>query len=161
MDWKYLFFSFEGRISRRTYWIALAVVIAVNFALLGAAAQLLGVSYESLLEGTKTGSAINLAVTLLLLWPSLAYMSKRLHDRNRPGIWAAVLYALVILADIVDIAGLGGTADEPSALVLAILAPVLIIGLWLFVELGFLKGTQGPNEYGPDPLGETQADASY
>jgi uncharacterized membrane protein YhaH (DUF805 family) len=25
--------------------------------------------------------------------------------------------------------------------------------LWLFVEIGFLSGTKGPNRYGPDPLG--------
>lgn len=34
------------------------------------------------------------------------------------------------------------------------------VGIWLFVEVGFLRGTQGPNRYGPDPLGQTQADAA-
>jgi len=29
----------------------------------------------------------------------------------------------------------------------------VIGGLWLLIELGFLKGTAGPNQYGPDPLG--------
>jgi uncharacterized membrane protein YhaH (DUF805 family) len=54
--------------------------------------------------------------------------------------------------------------DEQSSafLTLGIAAAVLAVGfgLWLFVELGFLKGTQGPNGYGSDPLGATQADAS-
>ena len=27
----------------------------------------------------------------------------------------------------------------------------LIIGIWFLVELGFLRGTIGPNQYGPDP----------
>jgi hypothetical protein len=27
------------------------------------------------------------------------------------------------------------------------------------MELGFLRGTQGPNRFGPDPLVATQADA--
>jgi uncharacterized membrane protein YhaH (DUF805 family) len=31
--------------------------------------------------------------------------------------------------------------------------------IWLFVEIGFLKGTQGPNRFGPDPLGAPQSDA--
>jgi uncharacterized membrane protein YhaH (DUF805 family) len=26
------------------------------------------------------------------------------------------------------------------------------ISLWLLIELGFLRGTVGPNQYGPDPL---------
>ena len=27
-----------------------------------------------------------------------------------------------------------------------------IFGVWLIIELGFLRGTPGPNKYGPDPL---------
>jgi uncharacterized membrane protein YhaH (DUF805 family) len=26
------------------------------------------------------------------------------------------------------------------------------ISIWALVELGFLRGTPGPNQYGPDPL---------
>ena len=26
------------------------------------------------------------------------------------------------------------------------------ISIWALVELGFLRGTVGPNQYGPDPL---------
>jgi uncharacterized membrane protein YhaH (DUF805 family) len=29
----------------------------------------------------------------------------------------------------------------------------LVIAIWFLIELGFLRGTQGPNQYGPDPLG--------
>ena len=25
------------------------------------------------------------------------------------------------------------------------------LGLWVLIELGFMKGTAGPNQYGPDP----------
>jgi uncharacterized membrane protein YhaH (DUF805 family) len=32
----------------------------------------------------------------------------------------------------------------------------LIGAIWLTIELGFLRGTAGPNDYGPDPL-ERQA----
>jgi uncharacterized membrane protein YhaH (DUF805 family) len=28
----------------------------------------------------------------------------------------------------------------------------LAVSLWALVELGFLRGTAGPNRYGPDPL---------
>jgi uncharacterized membrane protein YhaH (DUF805 family) len=37
---------------------------------------------------------------------------------------------------------------------------IAVIFLWFLVELGFLKGTQGRNRYGPDPLGRVQSDAS-
>jgi uncharacterized membrane protein YhaH (DUF805 family) len=26
------------------------------------------------------------------------------------------------------------------------------VALWFFVELGFFRGTRGPNRFGPDPL---------
>ena len=29
------------------------------------------------------------------------------------------------------------------------------VGVWAFVELGCLRGTIGPNRYGPDPLEPT------
>jgi len=35
----------------------------------------------------------------------------------------------------------------------------LLLWIWALVELGFMKGTQGPNRYGPDPRGASQADA--
>jgi uncharacterized membrane protein YhaH (DUF805 family) len=36
---------------------------------------------------------------------------------------------------------------------------VIGLSLWLLIDVGFLKGTQGPNRYGPDPL-ETKVDAA-
>jgi uncharacterized membrane protein YhaH (DUF805 family) len=39
---------------------------------------------------------------------------------------------------------------------LAILIPYLVFGLALTIDLGFRRGTVGPNRYGPDPL-ETNA----
>ncbi|MNU10754.1 hypothetical protein D3C72_2580940 [compost metagenome] len=32
-----------------------------------------------------------------------------------------------------------------------------IFGIYMLVQLGFLKGTPGPNSYGPDPLGYAAA----
>ena len=66
-------------------------------------------------------------VYLVALWPSLAIAVKRWHDRDKSGWW-----------------------------VLIVLIP--IIGpIWAFVELGFLQGTPGDNQYGPDPLGQSAA----
>jgi uncharacterized membrane protein YhaH (DUF805 family) len=35
----------------------------------------------------------------------------------------------------------------------------LAISIGLFVEIGFLRGTQGLNRFGPDPLGTLRTDA--
>lgn len=57
-----------------------------------------------------------------LLWTGLALSVKRWHDRDKSGWW--------ILIGAVPLVG----------------------GLWALIETGFLEGTNGPNEYGPDPL---------
>lgn len=61
-------------------------------------------------------------VNLLLVWPTVAVSIKRWHDRDESGWW--VLVALV---------------------------PVVGWAYMLFVN-GFLRGTPGPNRYGPPPL---------
>ena len=66
-----------------------------------------------------------LVACLLTLVPSLAMNVKRCHDRDRSG-W-------FILVMLIPLAG----------------------GIWYFIEAGCLRGTVGPNKYGPDPL-ETQ-----
>ena len=54
--------------------------------------------------------------------------------------------------DLLDVLGVAGTNEEPSALSLIIAVPFTVLGLALLVELGFRKGTTGPNPHGPDPL---------
>ena len=63
-----------------------------------------------------------LLACLLCLVPSLAMNLKRCHDRGRSG-W-------FILVNLIPIAG----------------------GIWYFIEIACLRGTVGPNKYGPDPL---------
>jgi uncharacterized membrane protein YhaH (DUF805 family) len=45
-----------------------------------------------------------------------------------------------------------GTEEDPSIVSLVIALAFTVMGLALLVELGFRKGTPGPNQYGPDPL---------
>ena len=54
-----------------------------------------------------------------------------------------------------------GTEDAPSTLGNALIIAGGLISLWFFVELGFFKGTQGPNRFGEDPLGAKAADAKF
>lgn len=57
-----------------------------------------------------------------LVWIGLALSVKRWHDRDKSGWW--------ILIGFVPLIG----------------------GLWALIETGFLEGTKGENQYGPDPL---------
>jgi uncharacterized membrane protein YhaH (DUF805 family) len=74
---------------------------------------------------TESGFLIGLVglLNLLAIWPALAIQIKRWHDRDKSGWW--VLIGLI----------------------------PLIGPIWVLVECGFLPGTVGPNQYGPDPLG--------
>jgi len=63
-----------------------------------------------------------LVIALVFLYPALAIYTKRWHDRGKSGWWSLIL-----------------------------LIP-LIGPIWFLVECGCLRGTEGPNEYGPDPL---------
>lgn len=75
-----MFFSFDGRISRREFWLY-GVGGLLGLGLLGQA--LLGIA------GMKAEHA-DLAVNLALVWPALAISAKRWHDRGRSAAWLLI-----------------------------------------------------------------------
>ena len=111
-----LFFSFDGRVSRSTYWLKYMLPYAVIYIVLAMLDINAGSFNPTVGFGTYSG----------LFWlvgfiPSLAMSIKRCHDRNKTG-W----FLLVGL--------------------------IPLVGIWLLIELWFLKGTDGTNQYGRDPL---------
>ncbi len=90
----------------------------------------IGVIYVVLIIVAVLASVMNSAagwtiyglVALVALWPGLAISIKRWHDRGKSGWWVLIGF-------------------------------IPLIGFWwVLIECGFLKGDDGPNEYGPDPL---------
>lgn len=65
---------------------------------------------------------LTIIASLATIIPSLAIYAKRWHDRGKSGWWTLILLVPVIGA------------------------------IWMLVECGFLRGTPGDNQYGPDPL---------
>jgi uncharacterized membrane protein YhaH (DUF805 family) len=137
MDWKNLFLSFEGRINRQPFWLGLLALIILTWILEFILFAIFGVSMMPVMDPNATPEAAAAAaaasmskmiaplgiLVLLTLWPSLAMYTKRWHDRDKSGWWT-----LIILVPIIG-------------------------SIWLLVELGFLRGTDGPNRFGDDPLG--------
>ena len=72
---------------------------------------------------SENGFGIISAIAVLaMLYPSIVLYAKRWHDRDKSGWWTLITF-------------------------------VPLIGqLWMLIECGFLKGTDGPNRFGPDPL---------
>jgi uncharacterized membrane protein YhaH (DUF805 family) len=82
-----------------------------------------------------------LVVNLICLLPLVVSLTavgiKRLHDRDKSGRWLLPMYLVPVIFYLAPIF----TVAAASALI-----------IWPLVEFGFLRGTQGPNTYGPDPL---------
>ncbi len=129
MDLKRLLFSASGRITRQTYWLSAIGLTVANGVLEGVA---WAVTNPTIADGhfrfsVETAGSLALLVlfvlTLVLGLAGLLISVKRCHDRGRSG-W-------FLLASLIPLAG----------------------PIWVLVELGFLRGTVGPNRFGPDPLG--------
>ena len=67
-------------------------------------------------------NALEGVMSLVFLYPALAVTTKRWHDRDKSGWWSLILFVPIIGA------------------------------IWMLVECGVLRGTMGPNRFGPDPL---------
>jgi uncharacterized membrane protein YhaH (DUF805 family) len=142
-----LLFSFQGRLNRQPYWL-IGIAIAVVMALM-----LIFAVTNALLDDDIGGSTLAILVIFGLLyipaiWIGFAIGAKRLHDRDKSAWWLLVFYILPsVLSQIGYQMGiLGGLVFSLASLAVAI---------WAFVELGCLRGTRGPNRYGPDPLAKS------
>jgi uncharacterized membrane protein YhaH (DUF805 family) len=131
------FTSFEGRIPRKTFWLAFLVMLVISWILQLLAFSIFGGSMMAMdpnmspeaqaeaMSNAMSGMMLPMGIVILLtLWPTLAVYTKRWHDRNKSGWWSLILF-------------------------------VPIIGsIWMLVELGFLRGTEGANRFGPDPIAD-------
>ena len=144
MDWVTLLFSYEGRINRAKFWLAVLVYFVA-----GIVGAIIGTSVSYTL-----GNLLERIVDLACFVSGIFVCIKRLHDRDKSG-WLLLLFyiapiVLITVGIIVWVFGaLAGSGGSTGWLIL--LAGVAI-GIWGFVELGCLRGTIGPNQYGPDPL---------
>jgi uncharacterized membrane protein YhaH (DUF805 family) len=120
-----LLFGFQGRTNRAKFWlVALAIFIveAILFAMLGSNVAMANDPQEALARMGPVASIVLLLFGILVTWISIAVGIKRFHDRNKSGVWVLIIFVPVIGS------------------------------LWYLIECGFLKGTTGPNNYGPDPV---------
>jgi uncharacterized membrane protein YhaH (DUF805 family) len=140
-----LFFSFHGRAGRAAFWL-----VALTWGVLGLA-------FDAIWSGTGAAQvpvggnhfvdAAFAAPLLVMLVSCVAIAIKRLHDRNKRAWWLLPFYvAPPVLQAIAPLDPL------ESALMVALMVLSGILSLWALVELGCLRGTHGPNRYGPDPL---------
>jgi uncharacterized membrane protein YhaH (DUF805 family) len=141
MDWAYLYNRFDGRIGRQTFLLAMGALLI---------AEIFGHVLAEEIQGDRLSAIVDLAYA----YPEFAVATKRANDRNLPLWLLIVFFGASAVLDLLTVLELTGTDEDPSMLSIAIALPFTVLGVALLVELGFRRGTVGPNQYGPDPLGK-------
>jgi uncharacterized membrane protein YhaH (DUF805 family) len=98
------------------------VVEIIVFAIVFGGAAMSADPQEAMSNMGPLASLVILVLAVVVTWVSIAVGIKRFHDRNKSGWWVLIAFVPVIG------------------------------GLWYLIECCFLRGTAGPNTYGPDPL---------
>jgi uncharacterized membrane protein YhaH (DUF805 family) len=135
-------FSIEGRVSRLGFWRFQVVQSLATAAL-----------WCLTIVATMAGGWLGLAPLLLiaLVVAAAIYVAiRRLHDRNRSAWWLLAFtvgpYLSLTLAQLLSRLGAIGLL---AALPLSLVGVVLAALSW--IELGFRRGTRGPNRFGRPP----------
>jgi uncharacterized membrane protein YhaH (DUF805 family) len=165
-----LYTSLDGRIGRKTWWLAsigLAVVVMIiEFVILtplgfGPMPATSAADPGAIAAAIHRSQWISLIVYIIVGLPILALGVKRRHDKDNNGLDVIVFYGIALLINLAAALGIGytdtdignGTILPMPGMPLTIINILFgIFAIYLLVVLGFLKGTMGANQYGPDPL---------
>ena len=133
-------FSPNGRISGTQFFSSIAVAMLIM--------MVIGFGLGTV--PSVNGPIVLSVCWILLTWPLLCLLIKRLHDTGRSAVWLWLLAPQAAMA-LTSLA-MGGYL--PGAIlwlmnILGILANILCWGLIFFLALK--PGDDGENTYGPDP----------
>lgn len=150
MDFQELYLSASGRISRKGWWLGIVLMI-VAAAVLGFVLSIVGLG--------RWASLIGL---LIFAYPSWCLGIKRRQDRDNNGLDYKVMFGLSTLLTLLQVFGIGMAPTDlgngmvimqPTGVMMIVQLIIGVFGIYMLIQLGFLRGTPGPNSYGPDPLG--------
>ncbi len=125
------YFTFSGRASRSEYWYYNLFIALVMAALIGILALISGGDFFSAFaSGSLPGWLLGLfgIVFVAIYIPVISVMVRRYHDRNLSGWW---VLAVMVLSNVPYLG--------------------IAVGIVSFI-ITVLKGTEGENRFGPDPL---------
>jgi len=139
-------FGAGGRINRAKYWRSVLIYVGAGM-------------MTAVILFTAAGIAAPLFILMVvvvlipwLLW-GVSFTTRRLHDRDKSAWWLVVFYLVPgVLGHLAEAARVAGSAGTTLNGILALASFSLTI--WGFVEVGCLRGTNGLNTYGPDPVGQ-------
>lgn len=140
--------QFSGRAPRAEYWWFYLFVLIAYIA---------AVIIDTMLGSNLFGpyGILTAILWLGLIVPTLAVGVRRLHDTNRTGWWLLGPIVPYIIGFVMmgpaalDPEG-AGMAAAGGAMIFMLVGVVMAIVVFVFTVL---RGTAGPNNYGPDPYG--------
>ena len=138
--------TFSGRISRRQWWIGFVIVCAGN--LLGGLLLNPDFFFADTLPSPSWPDTL---WQIAMLYPATAITVKRFNDRDWPawlGYTFAPIGALLYLAPHFGQV----VAPQSSGVLMVLFWACAAYLIFAFVDNGFIRGTDGPNRYGADPL---------
>ena len=156
-----MYFSPSGRINRSTFWLqgvlllnVIWVVVWFIWAEMTGLTDLLlaiiefdfsGITYViDRMEDNLFGLFVLPMIFLgIWWWNNFVITAKRLHDRDKSAGWIALWWAISVFGGLLTF----GIAS-------------IVVAIWMFIELGFLEGTPGPNRY-DHPGGYTPRASAY
>ncbi len=149
------FTSFSGRIGRRGFWAGIITIfIFGSLATVGLQPDILSSDpFTALLKNWQNMGTREVVLYLAMLYPAMALVTQRLHDRNKSGLVAALFWApALIQSATILVPALNSFMDTIMWGYNWLALWIGGVGTWFFVELGFYGPRGGdPNKYGPDP----------
>lgn len=143
------FLTFRGRSNRANFWLTLLVISIAYTAILFATLVIFSRS-DAPLDVHPAGVAVALInFAVFVAFYALAVI-RRLHDRGRSAHWLWLFAAVPVVLNVVSHL-LERQPDWAGAGAIPLLL-ALPIAVWGVIEFGFLRGTIGPNRFGPEPL---------
>jgi uncharacterized membrane protein YhaH (DUF805 family) len=145
-----LFTRFEGRIGRGRFLLGVLALLVP--------ALVLGILTTPLQFVGSGGAWTGVILSLIFLYPALALIVKRLHDRGRPALpWAAIYVVPGVAFNLMQATGIGFThirfgdlmLVEPNGLGLIATSLAFIAAVVGFIDLCLLRGERDANQWGP------------
>jgi uncharacterized membrane protein YhaH (DUF805 family) len=124
MNWGKFLFSFDGRISRKGFWLIFVATFVIMMIIQVVALAPMMAAIQSGDPAQMEGMSMPVWIWLVFLplfWISLAAYAKRFHDQDKSG-W------------------------------LTLLVFIPLVNLVMLIIAGFIAGTPGPNRFGEGPM---------
>jgi uncharacterized membrane protein YhaH (DUF805 family) len=141
--------SWSGRASRKTFWKYLGLFLLIYFLSYFAVGANRGARH---FQGAETIQIVWGILVYIGFIPVLGVMVRRLHDGRYSAWW---LVPFLVAPFLFAFLGMGMRNLDAHATATLLSFSAFAFAVWGVVQIGFLRGTMGANEFGLDPIAAT------